>query len=212
MGFLGLKRPATGNRMLALTVFGVIAASVYWGVNASYREDRFQAVDITGIHHLGSAFNIDRFYVDGYDASNVGRGGGGGSNVCCVLLPKKWRPNLTIDLRWSVGDWSEENAAETEQGNYRSLSSAGVYRARVAVEKYEHAEHLFVHFFPNGKARVVSSLVGRGNPKHPIQEDDPHAADTATAGTSVDELFTPAERAENLRRAASDRKQHGDWR
>lgn len=211
MGFLALGPAAIAKRLIILVIFAMIGAAVFWAVSKHDRKDSFQQVDITGIHHLGPNFNIDRFYVNGYDASNVGRSGGGGKNTCCVLLPKKWRPGLFVDLRWSVGDWSKENVAETEVGNYRSLSSAGAYRARVPVERYVEAEHLFVHFFPNGRARVVSSFAGRGNPEHPIQDDDVHAAESATAGVPADSLFTPSEMAERKRRAAEDKRENGAW-
>ena len=86
------------------------------------------------------------------------------------------------------------------------------YIARVPVERYEVAEHVWVHFFAGGKARVVSSMPGSGGPKHPIQDDDPHAIDSATAGRRVDALFSPEELAEMERKDLKRRKTFGDWR
>jgi hypothetical protein len=198
-----------------LLVFALAALALYWYVGTvreRIRADSFAGVDLTGVHHLGPAFNVAGFYVDGYYGSNVGRGGGGGSNVCCVMLPKKWRPGLSVEVRWSVNDWSHEKPAEVAAGNYDSVAEGGSYIARVPVERYEVAEHVWVHFFAGGKARVVSSMAGSGGPTHPIQDEDPHAVDSATAGKPVEALFSPEELAAMQRRAEDRREKYGDWR
>jgi hypothetical protein len=192
------------------------ALALYWfigTVRERIRADSFAGVALTGVHHLGPKFNIAAFYVDGYYGSNVGREGGGGSNVCCVMLPKKWRPGLSVEVRWTVNDWTHENPSEIEAGNYTSVAGAGMdYIATVPVERYEIAEHVWVHFFAGGKARVVSSMAGSGGPTHPIQDDDPHAADSATAGKPVDALFNPEALAAMKRRAEERGEKYGDWR
>jgi hypothetical protein len=184
--------------LLALTFAG--CASVQAGINDS----NSTPVGLTGTQHMGPNFNVSGFYVDGAYGSNVGREGGGGSDVCCVLLPNKWRPGLTAEVRWAVGDWSKENLTETAAGNYTSITSEGVYKALVPVEKYEEPGKVYVHFFKGGKVRVVSGPFGYGSKEHPIQRDDPHAADTATIGTRVNALFTPEELAE-MRRKSRER-------
>ncbi|WP_092400080.1 DUF3304 domain-containing protein [Collimonas sp. OK412] len=84
--------------LLVLTCAG--CASVQAGIN----DRNFTPVSLTGVQHIGPDFNISDFYVNGISGSNVGRGGGGGI-VCCVALPKKWRPDFTVEVRWAVGDW-----------------------------------------------------------------------------------------------------------
>jgi len=199
-----------------LLMFVLAALALYWYVGTvreQLRKDSFAGVGLTGVHHLGTAFNVAEFYVDGYYGSNVGRGGGGGRNTCCVMLPRKWRPELSVEVRWSLNDWSHENPAEIKAGNYDSVVGGGSYIARIPVERYEKAEHVWVHFFAGGKARVVSSGIGSEGPEHPIQEDDKHAADSATAGKPVDALFSPEELAAMKRRAEEHREKHGgDWR
>jgi hypothetical protein len=172
---------------------------------------KMEGVDLTGIHHLGTSFKIDEFYANGTYGGNVGWEGGGGSITCCVELPSKWRPGLTGMVRWSVSDWSQKIPAETAKGNYRSVLPAGSFRARIPVEKYGMPEHLYVHFFAGGKARAVSSAAGKGI-YHPIADNDPNAADQATPGTRVDELFTGEELAEMDRKAKEHTKRYGDWR
>ena len=199
---------------MRLLVFALAGGALYWcigTVRATIRAESFAGVDLSGVHHLGDKFNVADFYVNGFGGGNVGREGGGGASTCCVLLPRTWRPGLSVEVRWSVGDWTNENRAELEAGNFDSVAGMG-YIARVPVERYEVAEHVWVHFFAGGKARVVSSMPGAGGPKHPIQDDDPHAIDSATVGRRVDALFSPEELAEMERKDLKRRKTFGDWR
>ena len=146
-------------------------------------------VGLTGVQHLGSNFAIGEFYVNGYYGGNVGREGGGGSEVCCIRLPQKWRPGLVAEIRWSVGDWSNENPMETNEGNYRSVTWTA-FRAVVPVEKYEEEGHLNVHFFKDGRVRAVSSNYGAESTLHPIKPDSPYEAEFATAGEAISKIFT----------------------
>lgn len=203
-----------GKWLLFLFVFALAVMALNWRVQsarASARAASFAAVSLTGVHHMGDKYSVAEFYVDGYDGANVGRGGGGGSDVCCVLLPKKWRPGLSVEVRWSINDWSHENRAQIDAGNDDSIDGYG-YIARVPIERYEVAEHVWVHFYPGGKVRVVSSFPGSGGPKHPIHDNDPHAIDSATQGREVNALFTSAELAEMDRKDAERKKKFGDWR
>lgn len=162
-------------------------------------EKKFMPVGLTGVQHIGENFNISEFYVDGYGGGNIGREGGGGSNVCCVLLPEKWRPGLKVELRWAVADWSKENRKEIMASNYRSVIWT-CFKALVPVEKYDRPEQLYVHFFSGGRARVVSSFSDSESKEHPIQRDDPRAAEVATVGVVQRSIFTEAELAEMNRK------------
>ena len=205
----------TRARFVRLLLSALAVFVLYWyfqSLRATIRAESFQAVSLTGVHHMGDKFNIPQFYVDGYDGSNVGREGGGGSNVCCVLLPRKWRPGLSVEVRWAIDDFTRETPAEVALDNFDSVVGGGTYIAQVPVERYEVAEHLWVHFFAGGKARAVSSSIGSWGSKHPIQEDDPHAGDHATAGRKVSALFSTAELAEIDRKDKEHKKKYGDWR
>ena len=199
------------KKALLAVGIGVACYTIVSHLRAISHKTEFASVLLTGTHHMGENFNIADFYVDGYSGFNVGRGGGGGRNVCCVNLPQKWYPGLAIDLRWTVGDWTKENRAEIGQQDYRSLQFQS-YRGRIPVERYHNAEHLYVHFFPGGKARVISSSPGVGNEAHPI-DYHPREAEKATAGLLVDSLFSQAE-LESMRaaRAAEREKSGGDWK
>jgi hypothetical protein len=200
-------------RLHLVLLIGAISGlgAVSWAVWAEFFEEASIGVGLTGIQHMGTSYKIDEFNVNGIDGGNVGWEGGGGSSSCCVRLPRKWRPGLTVMVRWAVGDWSKANRRQTATGDYTSVSSGGMYRAVIPVEKYADADDIYVHFFAGGKARVVSSSFGRGN-HHPILDDDAHAVDLATTGAPVDQLFTNEELTEVQRRADERRKRNGDWR
>jgi hypothetical protein len=209
-----LSRFLTRAWLLKLLIFIVVSSALFWYVQslrATIRAESFATVSLTGVHHMGDKFNVAQFYVDGYDGSNVGREGGGGSNICCVRLPRKWRPGLSVEVRWSVNDWTRENRAQIEAGDDSSVGGLG-YIAQVPVEPYEVAQHVWVHFYRDGKARVISSAIGSWGSKHPIQGDDANAINSATAGRRVEALFTTAELAEMNRRDEERKKKFGDWR
>jgi hypothetical protein len=207
-----MKLPRIGTqhvwRRTLATSFMVMAVAGCAGT----RDSKLASVALTGTQHIGPDFNISSFYVDGNYGSNVGREGGGGSTICCVDIPREWRPGLTVEVRWVVGDWSKENLAETAVGNYRSLKAEGIYKAAVPVEKYAKAEHMYVHFFAGGKVRVVSTSFYPEGKNHPILWNDARASDSATVGTRVDALFTKTELAELQRQNEAIRKKKGDWR
>ena len=205
------KPPLVGLRSIVL--IGILAGvfALPCAAGARLFKEKFEGVSLTGIHHMGVKFKVDEFVVDGTDGGNVGWEGGGGSITCCVELPRTWRPGLSVLVRWAVSDWSEEVTAETDKGNYRSVLPGGIFRARIPVEKYEKPEHVYVHFFAGGKARVVSSFAGKGI-YHPIADNDPSAAELATSGTRVDALYTKEELADIQRKAEARTRRFGDWR
>jgi hypothetical protein len=195
-----------------LGIFGIVVVIALAVFYVMPNHNRFLMAGLTGVQHMGEDFNIAVFYVDGYSGGNVGREGGGGSNVCCVMLPEKWRTGLVVELRWSVSDWSKENKEETANSNYRSVIWKS-FKALVPVEKYDGKPgRLYVHFFAGGKARVVASSVGPDGVAHPIQRNDPHAAKAAMTGLAMPAIFTDAELGEMDRKIEERKAKYGSWR
>jgi hypothetical protein len=60
--------------------------------------------------------------------------------------------------------------------------------------------------------RVVSSSPGPGNSDHPILNDDPHGANSATSGQPVDAIFSQAELDEMERKYNDRNKYLGNWK
>ena len=93
------------------------------------------------------------------------------------------------EVKWDVNDWSKEVRAEIDAQNYRSVGTEGLYIATVPIEKYEPASDVYVHFFPRGKVRLVSTMYGVLSPQHPIPYGEREGDETATAGKRVKDLF-----------------------
>lgn len=198
------------KRVLLAAVIALVTVALYRSVRAELHRDSLALVGLTGTHHIGPNFNIAEFYVNGKYESNVGREGYGG-DMCCVLLPKKWRSGLVVEVRWAVGDWSKENRTEIDAQNYESITYT-CFKAVVPVEKYETPERLFLHFFPGGKVRAVSSIFTVLGASHPVQRGDLRATDAATVGQRVDAIFSDAELAEFQRQHENRSTFFGDWR
>jgi hypothetical protein len=205
----GISSGTAWKRLLLLALGGLVA----WWLYSSIRdgaEPELVAVDLSGKQHIGPDFNISEFFLNGTNGFNVGREGGGGRDVCCVLLPKQWKPGLSVDLRWEVANWIESDKARKE--NLDVIPTFKHFRGQVPVEKYESPERVVVHFFEGGKARVVVGTHGSDELRHAILPADSHAADSATAGSQVDDMFTKEE-LDAMRKSADEHKQkYGDWR
>lgn len=161
---------------------------------------------------MGPNFNISAFYINGANGFNVGREGGGGTSVCCVLLPKIWRPGLAVDLRWEVRDWSGENQAEIAAGNTRSMNFKH-FKAHVPLEKYVKPGPVEIHFFVGGKARVIVNQPLSAELKEEILSSDSHAVVIATLGQPTEDFFSKEERDAKHDRE-EERKQNygGSWK
>lgn len=174
--------------MLGLLLLGMLVRKI----REAHHSNQFAGVLITGHHHMGPNFSVSDFYINGSAGGNVGREGGGGGAVCCALLPKIWRPGLVAEVRWQVGDWTLENVTPKKRGAFNNAHWAN-YKAIVPVERYETAEQLYVHFFSDGRVRVVSSPLGVHHIEHPVIHGNPSSADSATKGGVIPELFSKAE-------------------
>ncbi|WP_207556557.1 DUF3304 domain-containing protein [Paraburkholderia acidicola] len=118
-------------------------------------------VGLTGIDHLADHLSVQAFSVDGTDGFQAGQGG---RTVCCVTLPRKWRPDMNVTVGWNVTNWRDCKGND--------------YEVVVPVEKYGDPEQLWVHFMADGKVRVVSSAYGaeKANApgsKHPVKDPIP---------------------------------------
>ncbi|MFD1559961.1 DUF3304 domain-containing protein [Paraburkholderia silviterrae] len=141
-------------------LLGVVACSR--GTASSTDQEEKQAADDT----LGLKLNalnytdvpIGTFYVNGtWGGAVPGRlGSGGGSILCCVSLPSKWHPGLTVDL-----EWRDDNLYEKDP--------KGMAFRVVPVEKYDNLldGYLWMLFFPDGKIKAYASEWMPGFPGFP---------------------------------------------
>ncbi|MDN4036295.1 DUF3304 domain-containing protein [Massilia sp. YIM B02443] len=187
-----------------------IAISVIWSSAKKHSVlagDEGLPVTVKGVHHLGPDYLISQFYIDKKIGDGVGEGGGGGSNVCCLILPKKWTPDLKVEVRWEVHHIVRPHSPLQSE----TAELVGIYQAQVPVEKYKEPDLFWVHFFSDGKVRVVVTPFGFDGDKHPIQWGNAQAAQLASSGKIIREFFSEEEVAEFARQADIDKKNLGGW-
>jgi hypothetical protein len=202
------------KRLLILGLGGLVAWWLFSAIREGAKRADYVPVDLNGMQHIGPDFNIAEFYFNGTYGFNVGREGGGGGDVCCVLLPLQWRPGLSVDLRWSVGNWTKVNPKDMDRKN--RIPTFEDFRAKVPLERYETPGRVRVHFFVGGKARVVvMGAPGLDALNGEFFPDDSPLVQVATVGKRVDDLFTKEE-SDAIDRREKERKNKflggGDWR
>jgi hypothetical protein len=156
-------------RLVAVVLF---VACVALSGCAPKKSERGSA-PIEGYNHTSAAINW--FTVDGNGGSNFGPYLGGNSQTCCIALPRKWRPGLTVLVEWEKDPSPHDYATITE----RRFSDAWTKRmeefelkntrhsATVEVAPYEELGLLNVHFLPCDQVKVSASLTYLGMPNHP---------------------------------------------
>lgn len=101
--------------------------------------------------------------VDDGIGGDVGPHGGGGSIMCCVMIPAKWRSDLTATIQWSTGmtleDWEPTQTVT------------------VPIPEYDHEMGDFqIHILRGGKVRVIVSPYTLQSEQHPLRlEGNPDA-------------------------------------
>lgn len=90
--------------------------------------------------------------VDGEWGGHTHAMSAGVASMCCVTLPKTWRPGLTVRVGWDMPEGTTH------------LPKSKI----VAVEKYDEPGDAYVHFFPGDEVRVVVTMWVGASPNHPI--------------------------------------------
>ena len=123
--------------------------------SGSAKEDMVP-VSLTGIDHLADHLSVQDFWVNSTSGFQAGTGG---TVVCCVSLPRKWRPDLTVVVGWSITNWRDCGWEE--------------YERRIPVDRYEKVGSLYVHFMADGVVRAVSSNItpAYSDPDYPGPHD-----------------------------------------
>ena len=84
---------------------------------------------------------------------------GGGAHVCCVIIPKKWRPDLKVNIKWQEdGDWLlDENGMEVIRKGKRVYVPAPWKERTVDIPEYKTMGVFYIVFFPNDEVKVAVS-------------------------------------------------------
>lgn len=135
------------------------------------QESDFLGGNIHGYNHTSSSINY--FFINGFGGAHAGPFSESGA-VCCVSLPRKWRPGMMAQVEWQ----SDPNAlVPTPAGaaefrafmvehrkHYRQVS------AIVEVPYYEDVCGVEVHFLPCDEVKLSTSCWGYSSPNNPIKE------------------------------------------
>jgi len=111
-----------------------------------------KAMSLVGYNHTDRY--IAMYVVNGYPGDDILPHGGGGSFVCCISVPREWKPVTTVTVKW------------TDDRNANPIS----WRARVVeVPRYtpEDISRFAVHFFPGDEVKVLVTTKGPGHPDYP---------------------------------------------
>ncbi|OWY37127.1 hypothetical protein CEK28_18355 [Xenophilus sp. AP218F] len=92
---------------------------------------------------------------------NVDAMGGGGKDVCCVVVPRTWRPGLTVKIGWeNDGDWLRDKNGEPVLRDGKKVYVPVPWKFRtVPIPEYtaKQRQHFDIHFLPGDQVMVKLS-------------------------------------------------------
>ncbi|MDE1716293.1 DUF3304 domain-containing protein [Chromobacterium amazonense] len=93
--------------------------------------------------------------------SECGCDGRGGADVCCVTVPKTWRPGLTVKIGWeNDGDWLRDKNGEPVLRDGKKVYVPVPWKFRtVPIPEYtaKQRQHFDIHFLPGDQVMVKLS-------------------------------------------------------
>lgn len=110
------------------------------------------AMDLVGYNYTDE--HVEAFTVNGYPGPNIYPHSGGGKFVCCISVPREWKPGMTVTVKW------------TDDRNANPIP----WKTRVVeVPAYtpEDISRFAVHFFSGGEVKVLVTTKGPGHPDYP---------------------------------------------
>ena len=111
---------------------------------------KFVNVSIGAVNHTN--YYLYEFYVNGAMGPNVDQYSFDIPSTCCVRLPREWRPDLQVTVKWNM-----------------TVNHKASWKTKVVpIEQYTEPGSIYVHFFPNDEVRVVSSNLDPNHENHPI--------------------------------------------
>ncbi|MPT19328.1 MAG: DUF3304 domain-containing protein [Pseudomonas sp.] len=130
---------------------------------------------IEGYNHTSAAIN--RFRVNGSGGPNISPYSGGGKQNCCVSLPVRWQPGMTVIVEWEKdpdpmagrylppqSEWeARREAIKAHQAKYTR------HRTVVEVAPYEALGVVTVHFLPCNEVKVAAGATRPNLPTHPYK-------------------------------------------
>jgi Protein of unknown function (DUF3304) len=133
-------------------------------------QDKTVAVGYKAYNHTGTP--IDSIIVNGEGGILNATAYGGGGEICCVVLPTRWRPGLKATIKWqSGGHWVRDQKGQVVEKDGDKLFVEGRWtETTVDVPEYDGGDRtgqFRIHFFPNDTVKVTVLLFGPGDPRYP---------------------------------------------
>ncbi|MGQ7816331.1 DUF3304 domain-containing protein [Metapseudomonas furukawaii] len=150
-----------------------------WGVlflslaGCSLGESEYLGGNLNGVNHTSAAINY--FKVNGYGGPNISPHGYGGG-MCCVMLPREWRPGLMMKVEWETDPdpYAKSPPLGTDEFRKFMVKHKANYEHHTAIVPLPPYEQglcaLEVHFLPCHQVKVTTACWGYGSPKNPIKE------------------------------------------
>ncbi|HEK2138655.1 TPA: DUF3304 domain-containing protein, partial [Proteus mirabilis] len=127
----------------------------------------YNAGSIDGFNH--TEYSISDFKINGAMGSTSG-------TVCCVMIPKKWTPELKANISWETINTKGlaispgfKDVEKYKQYREEVNKRREYHEAVVPIAQYDKSCGLQVHFLPCNEVKVVSSCYWYGMPEYPIQ-------------------------------------------
>jgi hypothetical protein len=143
-----------------------VAASALWGC----RKDDKATISYLTFNHTGRS--IVSIIVNGEGGVLNAHAHGGGGEACCVILPARWMPGLTVTIKWQEdGHWIRDDKGQViiKDGDYQ-FAEGPWHEKTVPVPPYAEGDQMGqfrIHFFPNNDVKVTVLPYGPGDPRYP---------------------------------------------
>jgi hypothetical protein len=100
---------------------------------------------------------------------------GSGGEVCCVVLPVRWKSGLKASIKWQEdGEWLLDERGKEVFRNGKRVYVESEWKEKI-VEIPEYATEMglfFIHFLPGDEVKVAVSPYDPRHPKHPYRFAD----------------------------------------
>jgi hypothetical protein len=170
--------PETGHRssrLIRWAFFVFLSAFTLTACGEKKKEAEGSASSISGYNY--TIEGIQEFYVNGAWGGNLGIGDGGGTNVCCIMLPRKWTPGLSATVEWRRTDCRGDRKKRCPRGVGGEGWPHESLKKTVPIEPYDRPYELYVAFLPNDEVKLYVTPISPEDPAHPLKLGRAHPLD-----------------------------------
>jgi hypothetical protein len=131
-------------------------------------EERKEGVSYVGVNH--SDEDVADVTINGSGGIMAAYPHGTSGDVCCVTVPAKWKPGLSVTIAWEDGGrWLLDDQGKEVIRKGKTVLVRGQRKTKVvSVPQYAAPETLWIHFFPNDEVKLAMSKYGPGHALHPL--------------------------------------------